>query len=586
MKINLIYHDFSYNVMVDVEILTFIFKKFKEKPEPVYVNVNNYKCEEAEINIFLDKVNYGYFHKAKYNIFMPNQHYFNKNNIEFLNCFDMIFCKSKYILETLKPHVNSDKLNYVGWRSPDISSPTISKNFDDYLVLYQDLTYCPIKKIIDNWKTSYPNLHVVIQVNDKNFIRKEQDNISYYDNSNLDLTQYHNLFNRCGIHLCLQESESYSHMMNQCKLAKSLPVSLNGGCFKELVNNECGFFVSGKKKKLKYSLGSRYVFNEEAFEETIKQIKEISETSLKIMGTNGRTQSLKAHNECDGLIKETIQTIFKEIKVTKLRTIFKKDKDKKLTDQYNITDDKFPTVSIITPTFNRKNFFPLAILNYNSIVYPRNKLEWIIVDDSDDIECVESLLPPLEKREQLNIHYYRLPTKKFDAELKPDPSNMTIGEKRNYAIEKSNNEIIVFMDDDDYYPKNSVKERVTALLNFDKQCVCSTVIGCFHISRYISIISTPPIDDVYSEKISEATLCFYKSFWETAEFDHTDSCESKSFIEGRINQIIELPFTNIINSLLHRDNTSQRKIPPKETSNGCHFGWSEKLFQFITGLNK
>ena len=56
MKINIIYHDFSYNVMVDVEVLTFIFKKFKEKPEPVYVNVNNYKCEEAEINIFMETI--------------------------------------------------------------------------------------------------------------------------------------------------------------------------------------------------------------------------------------------------------------------------------------------------------------------------------------------------------------------------------------------------------------------------------------------------------------------------------------------------------------------------------------------------
>ena len=87
---------------------------------------------------------------------------------------------------------------------------------------------------------------MIIQVNDKNFIRKEQHNISYYDNNNLDLTQYHNLFNRC-IHLCLQESDGYSHMINQCKLSKSLPVSLNGGCFKEQVNNECGFFVVVKK---------------------------------------------------------------------------------------------------------------------------------------------------------------------------------------------------------------------------------------------------------------------------------------------------------------------------------------------------
>ena len=57
-------------------------------------------------------------------------------------------------------------------------------------------------------------------------------------------------------------------------------------------------------------------------------------------------------------------------------------------------------------------------------------------------------------------------------------------------------------------------------------------------------------------------------------------------MDGRVQDIIELPFTNIINSLLHRDNISARTIPPKQTANGCHFGWNEKLFQFITSLAK
>ena len=84
MKINIIHHDFSSNVLIDVEVLSFILKKFKEKPQPVYVNVNNYKCEEAIINIFIESINYSYFSKAKYNIFIPNQQYFHKNQIEFL----------------------------------------------------------------------------------------------------------------------------------------------------------------------------------------------------------------------------------------------------------------------------------------------------------------------------------------------------------------------------------------------------------------------------------------------------------------------------------------------------------------------
>ncbi len=50
----------------------------------------------------------------------------------------------------------------------------------------------------------------------------------------------------------------------------------------------------------------------------------------------------------------------------------------------NITDDELPTVSIVTITYNREKFNKLMIRNWTSIDYPENKLEWIIVDDSDN----------------------------------------------------------------------------------------------------------------------------------------------------------------------------------------------------------
>ena len=175
MKVNIIYHDFSSNVIIDAEILNFILKKFKEKPVPVNVNVNNYQCEEAEINIFLEKINYCYFNKAKYNIFIPNQQYFHKNQIEFLNCFDVIFCKSKYILEVFKSYVHTDKLKYIGWRSPDIYIPSVHKSYNDYLIFYQDANYYPLQDIIDLWQPDYPYLNIILQVNRKDLNLKTQD---------------------------------------------------------------------------------------------------------------------------------------------------------------------------------------------------------------------------------------------------------------------------------------------------------------------------------------------------------------------------------------------------------------------------
>ena len=43
-----------------------------------------------------------------------------------------------------------------------------------------------------------------------------------------------------------------------------------------------------------------------------------------------------------------------------------------------------PNITILTPTYNRKNVFKLAILNYLNIDYPRDNIEWIILDDSNE----------------------------------------------------------------------------------------------------------------------------------------------------------------------------------------------------------
>lgn len=49
-----------------------------------------------------------------------------------------------------------------------------------------------------------------------------------------------------------------------------------------------------------------------------------------------------------------------------------------------INENELPSVSILTPTYNRKIFKNLMLRNWEIIEYPRNKLEWIIVDDSDN----------------------------------------------------------------------------------------------------------------------------------------------------------------------------------------------------------
>jgi glycosyltransferase involved in cell wall biosynthesis len=57
---------------------------------------------------------------------------------------------------------------------------------------------------------------------------------------------------------------------------------------------------------------------------------------------------------------------------------------KKLKPQKKDKKVQRPFVSVCTPTFNRRPFFPMIIQCMESQDYPKNRIEWIIVDDGTD----------------------------------------------------------------------------------------------------------------------------------------------------------------------------------------------------------
>jgi len=140
------------------------------------------------------------------------------------------------------------------------------------------------------------------------------------------------------------------------------------------------------------------------------------------------------------------------------------------------------------------------------------------------------------------------------------------------------------MDDDDYYPLESFSKRINAMLSYKKECCFCSTIGCYHISKFSSIINVPPHQLPFEERTSEASMAFTKKFWEKQKFsDNSGSVEAKEFLKNRLKDCIELPPDGILVSLLHNKNTSNKQLMIEEP-NGCHFGFSDKLFSFITGL--
>ena len=109
---------------------------------------------------------------------------------------------------------------------------------------------------------------------------------------------------------------------------------------------------------------------------------------------------------------------------------------------------RLPYVSVCTPTFNRRPFIGAMLKCFQHQTYPKERMEWIIIDDGTD--KIDDLV--VDHPDIRNIKYFA-----YDEKL-------ALGKKRNLMHEKSCGEIIVYMDDDDYYPPERVSHAVEMLM--------------------------------------------------------------------------------------------------------------------------
>jgi len=239
--------------------------------------------------------------------------------------------------------------------------------------------------------------------------------------------------------------------------------------------------------------------------------------------------------------------------------------------------ENYPFVSILTPTFNRRNMFPIAIRNFYNFNYPPEKLQWVIVDDStDDEQSVKDLIPPNDNR----IKYIRL-----------DKWISTMGEKRNVCAKNADHEIILHMDDDDYYPPESIYARVAVLLKYYKNGI--RLIGSSQIGVYDILENSSNLVSDGEFSFSEGTMGYFKSFWEEKGFNKEDkTAEYASFMEGRFNKIMDVPYSYIMIGFKHGQNTVVKKLQQaiinKDTKENHNFinDFDEETREFILQLQK
>lgn len=206
-----------------------------------------------------------------------------------------------------------------------------------------------------------------------------------------------------------------------------------------------------------------------------------------------------------------------------------------------MVDGKYcPFVSVCTPTFNRRPFIPMMFQCFKNQTYPKSCVEWIIVDDGTD--KIEDLI---EASGIPEIRYFKIDRK------------MSLGEKRNYMHTHAKGSIIVYMDDDDYYPPERIAHCVERL-GENKSIL---VAGASEIYIYFNHIKKMIQCGPYSPNHATAgTFAFRRELLLQSKYeDHAALAEEKAFLKNYTVPMVQLDPLKTILVFSHSHNTFDKK---------------------------
>jgi glycosyltransferase involved in cell wall biosynthesis len=212
--------------------------------------------------------------------------------------------------------------------------------------------------------------------------------------------------------------------------------------------------------------------------------------------------------------------------------------------------DNKPLVSVCTPTFNRRPFIAAMLACFNHQTYPRDRMEWIIVDDgTDPVGDLVSQHPC--------VRYFKLADK------------ISLGKKRNLMHEKAQGEIIVYMDDDDYYPPERVSHAVTTLLYHRKRKTGIKLAGSSEMYIHFKgfgggsegqMVQFGPYGPNHA---TAATFAFWKELLSDLNLSYDESAclaEERAFLRGYTVPMAQLDPMKVILVFSHEHNTFDKRI--------------------------
>jgi glycosyltransferase involved in cell wall biosynthesis len=200
--------------------------------------------------------------------------------------------------------------------------------------------------------------------------------------------------------------------------------------------------------------------------------------------------------------------------------------------------DGQPLVSCIMPTYDRRPFVAWAIRYFLNQGYASREL--VIVDDGSD--CVADVVPADPR-----IRYFRLSGRR------------TIGDKRNFACEQSNGELIVHWDDDDWSAPWRLTYQVEAFMSQDVDV--SGLRALFFCDPAAGRAWRYEYPSRRRAWVAGGTFCYRRRLWEQAPFEDTSFAEDNNYLwNGSAKRVGVLEDSSFYVARVHAGNTCRKNV--------------------------
>jgi glycosyltransferase involved in cell wall biosynthesis len=196
-------------------------------------------------------------------------------------------------------------------------------------------------------------------------------------------------------------------------------------------------------------------------------------------------------------------------------------------------DPMQPFVSVLTPTRNRRVFIPQLLRCYRQQDYPLERMELVVLDDGED--PVADLLEGVP-----GVRYLRA------------ESASPIGAKRNHLARAAQGEILVHMDDDDYYPRERVSRAVRALAKGPAAIAGASAMHIYFVGSG-ELGQTGPFGPGHA---TANTMAYTREYLATHRFDDAlRRGEEPLFTDNWSAPMAQLPARETVLMLAHGTNT-------------------------------